>query len=78
LLDVPDFDYDSSEAVRDELQNLDGRISENLATELEASAELTVKAADLDVPMYSVDALTRRAGSLQQTVDAATDWRKTA
>jgi len=78
LLDIEGFDYDSSEAVRDELLGLEGSLSGYSSAELESSAAVTVKPADLDVPIYSVDALTRRATSLQQTVDARIDWRKSA
>ena len=78
LLDIEGFDYDSSEAVRDELLALEGSFSGYSSTELEPTAAVEVKAADLDVPIYAVDGLTRRATSLQQTVDAEIDWRKSA
>ena len=78
LLDIPGFDYESSESVRDELQSLQGETRELSKTDLEGSTDLSVKAAELDVPMYSVDGLVRRAESLQQTVAGAKEWRKTA
>ncbi len=78
LLDVPGSEYDSSEAVRDELQQLDGQQKAYGAAKPEQATAVKVKASDLNVPMYSTDGLTRRATSLQQTVDAVVDWRKTA
>ena len=85
LLDVPGFDYDSSEAVRDEV--LAGvNIAEKLNNTMDASVGRAspdmvggahpTKAQGLqrvaDVPIYSADALVRRAASLQKTRDAAT------
>jgi NADH-quinone oxidoreductase subunit G len=73
LLDLPDCDYVSSEAVRDELRQAvldvqpDNRISLH-----EAPAATSAKippAEQLDVPMYRIDALVRRAHSLQCTRD---------
>ncbi|HJP04077.1 MAG: NADH-quinone oxidoreductase subunit NuoG [Gammaproteobacteria bacterium] len=78
LLDVPGFNYVSSEEVRDELRSLPYRATDATQTELEAAAAVSVKASELDVPMYSVDALVRRASSLQQTQDSVPEWRKTA
>lgn len=76
LLGVDDFDYDSSEVVRDELlsaQNTADRL--NNAT-IEAAVQLDMNPATgglqrvSDVPIYSADALVRRATSLQKTNDA--------
>jgi len=78
LLGVPDSDYDSSEAVRDELERLDGQIRGFSAAQLEQSTAVSVKASELNVPMYSIDGLTRRASALQATADADVNWRKTA
>jgi NADH-quinone oxidoreductase subunit G len=78
LLDIEEFDYDCSEAVRDELLGLEGSFSGYTDADLESTTALKIKPADLDVPIYSIDALTRRAISLQQTVDAEIDWRKSA
>jgi NADH-quinone oxidoreductase subunit G len=73
LLDLPDCDYVSSEAVRDELRQAvldvqpDNRISLH-----EAPAATSAKippAEQLDVPLYRIDALGRRAHSLQCTRD---------
>ena len=75
LLDVAGFDYNSSEAVRDEvLANTD--VASRLNNQLSGVViESTVNAQDLervsDVPIYSADALVRRAVALQKTPDAA-------
>ena len=75
MLSLPGFDYLSSEAVRDECKSL-------FAAGLTLSNRMTIKAvAPLPartqalwrvggVPIYAVDALVRRAASLQQTPDA--------
>ncbi len=68
-----DFDYHSSEKVRDELRqqcehiSLDNSI-ENPGTVSLANDEGMKRAGD--VPMYATDSLLRRASSLQQTADA--------
>jgi len=78
LLKAPDFDYQSSEEVRDELRACTAvEASEQLA-EIEAASALSVKPAGLSVPINSVDALVRRAESLQLTRSAKPGWRKTA
>jgi NADH-quinone oxidoreductase subunit G len=70
-LGMPDCDYASSEAVRDELRRAVGDISpDNLGVPRIAPATTAAQAvslADLDVPMYRIDALVRRAVPLQQT-----------
>ena len=78
LLDVSGFDYDNSESVRDEL--LSGlNVNDKLDNSLTGVA-LNAVAVDnnsqglqrvSDVPIYSADALVRRASSLQSTHDAA-------
>ncbi len=77
LLDVPGFDYDSSEAVRDEV--LAGFSSARMDNSLHGLALQKVLATKVDglqrvsyVPIYSTDAVVRRAASLQKTSDAAT------
>jgi len=77
LLDVSGFDYDTSEAVRDEaLGTLEvgGKLNNHLDVALQNTA--ATKAQGLqriaDVPIYAADALVRRAASLQKTHDAAT------
>ena len=78
LLKVPGFEYQSSEEVRDELRALAFDDTPAQVMELEVAAAVAVKASDLDVPIYSVDSLVRRAESLQRTQDATPGWRKTA
>ncbi|HEY4872687.1 MAG TPA: NADH-quinone oxidoreductase subunit NuoG [Steroidobacteraceae bacterium] len=66
-LGLPGFEYQSAEAVRDEAH---GACSESLATAYAGSLEPAgskQRAAVLDVPMYHIDALVRRAPSLQRT-----------
>ncbi|MGB7540964.1 MAG: NADH-quinone oxidoreductase subunit NuoG [Burkholderiales bacterium] len=82
LLGLSGFDYDSSEAVRDEAcrpeavaAKLDNRLS-GLALELDPAGQggLQSMAAGLqriaDVPIYFADPVVRRAESLQKTRDA--------
>jgi NADH-quinone oxidoreductase subunit G len=67
LAGVTDFDYQSSEEVREELRALCGDI---LASSYQGSHEASATASDarvVDVPMYAVDAVLRRAPSLQRT-----------
>jgi NADH-quinone oxidoreductase subunit G len=72
LAGVPQFDYQSSEEVREELRALCGEVA---ATSYQGTHEVKSGAADapksevrvVDVPMYSVDAILRRAPSLQRT-----------
>ena len=74
LLKLDGFDYLSSDQVRDELRNgcenieLDNSISDVPQVTLPATAASLMRAAD--VPIYAVDALVRRAPSLQKTHDA--------
>jgi len=78
LLSVPGFDFDSSEAARDEL--LAGlSLADQMDNRVTGIALQTVKCGNIqglqrvsDVPIYSADALVRRSASLQQTQDAAT------
>ena len=74
LLKLDGFDYLSSDQVRDELRNgcenieLDNSIRDVPQVTLPATAASLMRAAD--VPIYAVDALVRRAPSLQKTHDA--------
>jgi len=77
LLDVSGFDHDTSEAVRDEAlgtQEVGSKLDNHLDMALQDTA--IIKAQGLqrvaDVPIYSADALVRRATALQKTSDAAT------
>ena len=78
LLKAPDFDYQSSEDVCEELRaETMAKLPEG-APNLEAASAVSVKPSDLSVPLNSVDALVRRAESLQRTCNANPGWRKTA
>ena len=79
LLDVPGFDYDSSEAIRAEVLTSED-VASRLNNHIEGVTLQSVAANDSggglqrisDVPIYSADAVVRRAASLQKTRDAAT------
>ncbi|MEO7404023.1 MAG: NADH-quinone oxidoreductase subunit NuoG, partial [Burkholderiales bacterium] len=75
MLGLPGFEIDSSEQVREALGSADA-----IATLLDNRVSGVVLATDnrapvleriADVPIYSADAIVRRAASLQQTADAA-------
>ena len=73
LVDAPDFDYVSSEQVRDELREALGEIKpdNSLGTTPVAKPNgADAPEEDIDVPLYSVDALVRRANALQRTPEA--------
>jgi NADH-quinone oxidoreductase subunit G len=85
LLDVPGFEYDSSEAVRDELlssTNVAGQLNNRIAgLALQSPPAPLSQRGEAgqgrfqrvsDVPIYAADAVVRRAASLQNTHDAAT------
>ncbi len=70
LLDLSGFEYLSSDAVRDELAGLCGASTSYSAPGYTGSHPVTAgKAAAtvVDIPMYQIDALVRRAPSLQKT-----------
>jgi NADH-quinone oxidoreductase subunit G len=76
LLSLPGFDYDSSEAVRDEV--LSGNVADKLNNHMAGIALQSVAVGQetaiqrvSQVPIYSADALVRRAAALQTTHDAA-------
>lgn len=76
LLDVPGFEYTSSEAVRAEVIVVDAEFVSGLGNgidgveiAIEASAGAALERV-ADVPIHFADALVRRAPSLQQTQDA--------
>jgi NADH-quinone oxidoreductase subunit G len=76
LLNVSGFDYDSSEQVRDEIlpgrsiaDKLDNHIS-GVALQISSGSNSQDLQRISDVPIYSADALVRRAASLQMTRDA--------
>ena len=69
LFDLGGFDYQTSEDVREELRKLCGEAAPasykgtHRVTQLRATGEAAV----IDIPMYQIDALVRRAPSLQKT-----------
>ncbi|NRR29877.1 NADH-quinone oxidoreductase subunit G [Oxalobacteraceae bacterium] len=78
ILGLSGFDYDTSEAVRDEVlgagaADVSARL--NNVSKLAPVAAVRAAAAGLervtDVPIYFADAVVRRAASLQKTADAA-------
>ncbi|OGS90737.1 MAG: NADH-quinone oxidoreductase subunit G [Gallionellales bacterium GWA2_60_18] len=77
LLGLPGFDYDSSEAVRDEILSgvdLAGRLNnhiDGIALQVASGGSTAGLQRVSEVPIYAADALVRRAHSLQQTRDAA-------
>jgi len=78
LLGLSGFDYDTSEAVRDELlgnqTDLAPRLNNKTAVTLAAASGSQVSGTEriANVGIYSTDALARHAESLQQTADAKT------
>lgn len=87
-LAVPRFDYAAVDAIAAEVRELAGdRLPDTLARQRPAPVAAPVSAGlsstDLDVPMYQLDALLRRASALQQTEDglaglAPVEGRRTA
>jgi NADH-quinone oxidoreductase subunit G len=71
LLDLPGFDYGSVEDVRAELQAKLGEVrpDNSLRVERAVGAQADQGSGVVDVPMYQVDALVRRAPALQRTRD---------
>lgn len=73
LFELPGFDYRSSNEIRDELRQLCSRLQPDNSNSCTLPAELPVNANNLqrigDIPMNSLDSITRRAQSLQQTKD---------
>ncbi len=70
LLDMPDCDYDSSESVRDELKAALGEAKPDngLDTGIQLAGQPNgAQYGEPDISMYQVDALVRRAESLQMT-----------
>ena len=79
LLDLPDCGYMSSESVRDELAqivrdaNAHTLPGNRFSGEAPAGAANLNSAAELDIPMYRIDALVRRSRSLQLTGEGQAD-----
>jgi NADH-quinone oxidoreductase subunit G len=74
MLDAADFDYLTSEEVRDELQVQLGEIEPDNSYDNDQAQSLPGDAGgddkDLDVAMYEIDGLVRRATALQLTPEA--------
>ncbi|WP_426102678.1 NADH-quinone oxidoreductase subunit NuoG [Massilia sp. TSP1-1-2] len=77
LLSVPGFDYDTSEAVRDELfgkgvTDLSGKLNNASKTAVSCASFGTSGALErvTDVPIYFADAIARRSEPLLRTADA--------
>jgi NADH-quinone oxidoreductase subunit G len=74
LFDVDGFDYISSDEVLEEVKLKTTTVVQDNSLEWRCPETLSVKPEDMmriaEVPMYAVDALVRRASSLQQTKDA--------
>ena len=75
LFNLQGFDYNTSTEVRDEIQKLINDLVPGNEDKWEIPASLTTGNGSLqritDVPMNSIDAITRRAHALQQTLDVA-------
>ena len=73
LLDLPDCEYQSAEAIRDELlalldgQNACALPQNRFTASVESGQAAQVSPAALEVPIYSVDGIVRRAECLQMT-----------
>ena len=75
ILNLGGFEYETSEAIRDEA--LAGDMATRLSNALAATIEVKPRTAQGlvrlgDIPLYQQDAITRRAPALQATADAAT------
>ncbi|MEO8170919.1 MAG: NADH-quinone oxidoreductase subunit NuoG [Oxalobacteraceae bacterium] len=74
LLNVSDFDYESSESIRDEIIGngiASGRLNNDARAQLNSSVKEEFGLQRIsDVPIYFTDAIVRRATSLQSTADA--------
>ena len=74
LLDLPDFDYQSSEAVRDELRT---RVGDQRASHARVAGAVVQATTGFglervgEVPLYAVDGLVRRTAALQAMADGA-------
>jgi NADH-quinone oxidoreductase subunit G len=74
LLDINGFDYETSEDVRDEFRALLGEVDAaprvGPAREIAAIDGADAPAGEIDIPLYSVDGVVRRARALQLTPEA--------
>jgi NADH-quinone oxidoreductase subunit G len=75
LLELGEFDYLSSEQIREELASLCGAGTAYTAPAYSAAHPIAPGAGTVrvvDVPMYQIDPLVRRAASLQETLEGRT------
>jgi NADH-quinone oxidoreductase subunit G len=72
LLNLTGFEYQSSEDVREELRKLCGQPAASSYKGSHRVAQTTGEATLVDLPMYQIDALVRRAPSLQKTREGRT------
>jgi NADH-quinone oxidoreductase subunit G len=70
LLNLPSFDYESAEQVRDEIKVQVGDVKPNNRVDTKTVVTRGAREQTTDVAIYSVDAIVRRATALQQTRDA--------
>lgn len=75
LLGATGFEYMSSEEVRDEARAAMGNVKPDNSSAWRAPSGLRGEDAEIDVPIYQVDPLVRRALSLQLTSDGANAGR---
>jgi NADH-quinone oxidoreductase subunit G len=69
-LALPGFEYQASEEVRDELRRACGDASPGSFTTAHRIERIATEAGTVtDIPMYQVDAIVRRAASLQRTAE---------
>jgi NADH-quinone oxidoreductase subunit G len=78
LFNLANFDYESSEQVRDELQKQVVSITANNSYNNTMPIHAGVASMTRDIPMYGVDAVVRRAAALQLTQEAqSASWSHT-
>ena len=74
LLGMDDFDYLSAADIRDELQERLGEVRPDNAYRREAGLDKPngedAPENDIDIPIYEVDSIVRRASALQMTPEA--------
>jgi NADH-quinone oxidoreductase subunit G len=73
LFNLPGFDYNTSIEIRDELQKIIAEVTPSNDMNWSIPSSITSESHSLqriaDIPMNAIDPVTRRAKSLQQTVD---------
>jgi len=78
LLNLQNFDYDSSEQVRDQVKTQVTALQPNNSYVNTTPIQAAGKSVARDIPMYGVDAVVRRATALQLTQEAqSASWSHT-